>query len=83
MSDLTENIRREMVAEINADPHSRSALEAQHGKVWDTGELSAEFEVTGFMAPFVVVNRKLDGKTGSMMFQHNPRYYFEFTEDNS
>ena len=82
MSDPTENIRREMVAEINAEPGSRQALEAQHGKVWDTEELSAEFEVTGFMAPFVVVERKSDSKKGSMMFQHSPRFYFGFTEDN-
>lgn len=36
MSDPTEAIRRQQVAEINAEPGSREALEAQHGQVWDT-----------------------------------------------
>lgn len=78
MTDPTENVRRELVAEINAAPGSREALEAQHGKVWDTSELSAEFEVTGFLAPFVSARRKADGVKGSLMFQHSPRFYFGF-----
>ena len=81
MIDPTENIRREMVAEINAAPGSREALEAQYGKVWNTSELSEDFEVTGFLAPFVVVRRKSDGKKGSLTFQHSPRFYFSFQED--
>jgi len=81
MSDPTEGIRREMVAEINAEPGSREALEAEYGQVWDTKELSNEFEVMGFMAPFVVVKRKSDGKKGSLTFQHSPRFYFDFRED--
>ena len=51
------------------------------GRVWDTQELGKDFEVTGFMAPFVVVRRKSDGVKGSLMFQHSPRFYFDFTED--
>jgi hypothetical protein len=78
MSDPTEGIRREMVAEINAKPGSRAALEAKHGQVWDTDQVRDEFEVIGFMAPLVVVRRKSDGVTGSLMFQHNRRFYFEF-----
>ena len=81
MIDPTENIRREMVAEINAAPGSREALEAQYGKVWNTSEMSEDFEVTGFLAPFVVVRRKSDGKKGSLTFQHSPRFYFSFQED--
>lgn len=78
MTDPTEAIRRELVQEINAEPGSREALEAQHGQVWDTDQLREEFEVTGFAAPLVVVRRKADGQKGSMMFQHQPRYYFGF-----
>jgi hypothetical protein len=48
---------------------------------WDTAALAAEFEVIGFMAPFVVVRRKADGKKGSMEFTHSPRLYFNFVED--
>ena len=79
MPDATEPYRRQRVAEINVQPGSREALEAQHGQVWSTEELSQDFEVTGFMAPFVVVRRKSDGKEWSLEVQHNPRFYFGFT----
>ena len=78
MSDPTEAIRREMVAEINADPGSRQALEAKHGQVWSTDEMCEEFEAIGFMAPIVVVRRRSDGRKGSLEFQHSPRFYFNF-----
>ena len=78
MSDPTEAIRRQRVAEINAEPGSREALEAQYGHVWNTDQLSEEFEVIGFMAPLVVVRRRSDGRKGSLEFQHNPRIYFNF-----
>jgi hypothetical protein len=41
-------------------------------------ELQQDFEVLGFMAPFVVVRRKSDGVRGSLTFQHTPRLYFDF-----
>jgi hypothetical protein len=78
MPDPTEQLRRQRLAEINAEPGSRSALEAQYGQVWDTNQLAQEFEVIGFMAPLVVVRRKADGVKGSVEFQHNPRLYFAF-----
>jgi hypothetical protein len=81
MQDETELTRRQLVSEINAEPGSRQALEKEHGKVWDTEELSRDFEVKGFMAPFVAVKRKSDGKTGSMEFQARPRFYYSFRED--
>ena len=76
MNDPTETIRRERLAEINAVPGSREALEAEHGQVWDTEQLMEEFEAVGFMAPLIVVRRRSDGKKGSLEFQHNPRLYF-------
>lgn len=79
MADPTEDIRRAMVIEINAEPGSREALEAEHGQVWDTDDLRRDFEVTGFMAPLVGVRRRSDGVRGSLMFQHAPRLYFSFT----
>ena len=78
MSDVTESLRRERLAEINAEPGSRAALEAQYGQVWTTDELSRDFTVTGFMAPLCVVKRNSDGVVGSLEFQHNPRLYFNF-----
>lgn len=46
MPDPTESIRRNRAAEINAEPGSREALEAQYGQVSDTSGFTAEF-VTG------------------------------------
>jgi hypothetical protein len=78
MSDLTEGVRRELVAAINADPGSREALEAKYGKVWDTAQLQADFSVVSFAAPFCSVVRRSDNKRGLIAFQHDPRFYFAF-----
>ena len=80
MTDPTESTRREMLMQINVEPGSREYLEAKHGQVWDTSELSRDFEVIGFAAPLVVVRRKSDGVKGSLMFQHHPRFYFGWEE---
>ena len=50
MTDPTADIRRQMLAEINAAPGSREYLEHKHGQVWSTQQLSEHFEVLGFMA---------------------------------
>ena len=81
MHDPTESTRRQMVKEINANPGSREALEAKHGNVWDTGELQRDFEVLAFMAPFVIVREKMTGAKGSLEFQADPRFYFNFQTD--
>lgn len=81
MPDPTETIRRQQLAEINADPGSREALEAKHGQVWNTEELRRDFEVLGFAAPLIVVRRRSDGVKGSLYFQHDPRFYFDFQAD--
>ena len=81
MSDPTGNIRRQRLVEINSSPDERAALEARYGQVWDTADLARDFVVTGFMAPLVVVTRKSDSVVGSLEFQQQPRYYFNFVED--
>lgn len=81
--DQTEDIRRSMVAAINAVPGSREALEQQYGDVWDMKQLQELFEVRGFAAPLAVVTRKEDGAVGTVMFQHAPRFYFNFELDES
>lgn len=78
MTDPTESIRREMLAEINATPGGREYLEIKHGQVWDTAQLQEDFEVLGFAAPLVAVRRRADGVKGSLMFQGSPRFYFGF-----
>jgi hypothetical protein len=76
MTDNTESFRREML-ETN-QPH----VDLAHAdRRWTTAEMSAEFTVHGFLAPFVVVTRKADGVKGSMEFTHSPRFYFNFHPD--
>jgi hypothetical protein len=73
MTDPTEDFRRAMLA--SGQP-ARDLVQAQER--WTTEELREQFEVTGFLAPFVVVRRKADGVVGSLEFTHNPRVYFNF-----
>ena len=42
--------------------------------------LDGKNQVLGFLAPFVVVRRKSDGRKGSLTFSHSPRFYFSFRE---
>lgn len=81
MSDPTEAKRREMVAEINAEPGSRELLEQQHGQVWNTRQLQEEFSVEAFLAPVAVVRRRSDGVRGTVYFQHSPRFFFDFSAE--
>ena len=76
MSDETEATRRAM---LESGQPARDLAEAKQR--WNTEELSKEFEVIGFLAPFVVVKRKSDGAKGSMEFTHYPRFYFNFVAD--
>ncbi len=73
-----EAIRRQRVAELNAAPGSRENLELKYGKVWDTAQLSRDFEVLDFQTPYVIVKRRSDGARGSLEFQHMPRFYFNW-----
>ena len=81
MIDPLEAIRRVRLIEINAHPGTRQQLEAIHGQVWNTDELARDFEVVGFLAPFVVVRHRSNGMKGSLEFQHSPRFYFSFAPD--
>ena len=78
MHDETETIRKQRIAEINANPGSRETLMGDHGEVWTTNQLRDNFEILGFLAPYVVVRRRSDGTKGSVEFQHDPRMYFNF-----
>ena len=72
MTDPTEDLRRELQAKVN------SGEIPPEGQTWTTEQLREEFEVEGFMAPFVRVRRKSDGARGTLMFRHIPRVYFGF-----
>jgi hypothetical protein len=51
--------------------------------VLTTSQLLEQYEVRHFAAPFVAVIRKSDGAKGHLMFQHRPRFYYDFKEDQS
>lgn len=68
----TTAIRREMV-ESGQVEHE---LETEAGQTWTTDQMTAEFEVLGFSAPFVVVRRRSDRQLGSLKFAGRPRAYF-------
>lgn len=79
--DEKEEYRRARVVQLAAESNTRQELEGRYGQVWNTEELRAEFAVTGFMAPYVVVTRSGDGVVGSLEFTHNPRFYFNWRAD--
>lgn len=79
--DPTEEMRRAATEEINEKKLDREAMEKLHGQVWDTEELRRDFDVQSFLAPLCIVRRKSDGALGSLFFQHEPRFYYGFEED--
>ncbi len=76
VSDVTAQTRRDMIA--NGQP--QADLAADPDRTWNTEQLRDDFEVLGFMAPFVTVRRKSDGALGSLEFTHSPRVYFGWSE---
>jgi len=87
IQDDTEELRRDRLVEINSAVESddvlteRQRLEAQYGQTWDAAQVVDDFDVLGFMAPYVVVRRRADGRKGSLEFQHLPRFYFNLVLD--
>ena len=72
MMSPSEELRRDLQNMVN------SGEIPPEGQTWTTEQLREEFEVQGFMAPFVVVRRKSDGGRGTLTFRHAPRVYFDF-----
>lgn len=72
MSDPTEGMRRHEAARINREGAPEGV------ETWDTQRLQEDYEVLGFMAPYVLVRRKSDGVKGLLEFSHHPRLYWGF-----
>lgn len=53
----------------------------QPGEILTTSEAVQKYEFIAFCAPFVEVRRRSDGRYGTLEFQHSPRFYFNFIED--
>lgn len=77
MDELEQAQRRELATAR----HDAIGAIDRGEQVWDTDELRQDFEVVGFMAPFVVVQRRSDGVRGTLKFNHSPRIYFGWVED--
>jgi len=76
--DKTENIRREMTIDLNNNALGRADLELKYGQVWDNDELTKDFSVLSFAAPFILVESKATYAPGVLRFQDRPRFYFDF-----
>lgn len=50
---------------------------------WDTSEMQQEFNVIGFMAPYVAVERRSDGVRGSLTWkqENGKRIYYDFVKE--
>ena len=71
-NDPTEDIRIRLQGEINRGEYPIE------GETFTTEQLREQFEVHGFLAPFVRVTRRADGVRGVLMFRAYPRIYFGF-----
>lgn len=76
--ESTDSLREKLVLEINSNPKNRENMEDVYGEIWDTKELSRDFEVFQFLSPFVLVRNKDTSEVGTIMFQHKPRFYFSW-----
>jgi hypothetical protein len=68
---------------INGKPRTREEIQEQlrANPVWDAREFMEAFEVLGWKSPFVIAVNKQTGERGSLLFQHEPRFYFSFDPD--
>jgi hypothetical protein len=74
MDDITEGYRLVRQILIN------EGVVSPEGETWDTDALMRDFEVVGFLAPYVQVVRRADGVKGTLEFRHSPRVYFHWRE---
>ena len=74
---MTEELRKMMTKSINTG-QERMHLEEIYGKVWNTKEVTRDFSIHGFMAPFVSAKKRDTGEEGTLIFQDYPRFYFEW-----
>ncbi len=58
----------------------RQEFEQVYGQVWDTEQLIKDFRVESYLSPYAYVERKSDGRRGSLKFNHRPRFYHSFQE---
>lgn len=77
---MIDSDKKELEIEERQAKERRDLLEETYGvdNVWDTEQVTKAFEVLGFGAPVVSVIRRSDGQKGSLVFDHMPRFYYDF-----
>ena len=58
-----------------AYPDVHQAIQ-EDGECWTTEEVQEDFEITGFMAPFVTAVKRETKEKGTLVFVHRPRVYY-------
>lgn len=56
----------------------RKGLEHRYGTVWNTAEVTNDFDITGFLAPRCTATHIDTDIKGTLTFTHSPRFYFDF-----
>ena len=59
-----------------AYPDVHQEIQEEGGECWTTDEVTQEFEILGFLAPFCTAVRISTGEKGSLLFGHRPRIYY-------
>ncbi len=59
-----------------AYPDVYQAIQEDGGECWTTEEVTQEFEILGFLAPFCTAKKRDTGEKGTLTFIHRPRIYY-------
>ncbi len=71
--------KAELLEELKeAYPDVYQAIQEEGGECWTTEEVTQEFEILGFMAPFCAAVRISTGEKGALAFVHRPRIYYDW-----
>jgi len=70
--------KESMLEELKeAYPEVHQAIQ-DDGECWTTEEVTDEFDILGFMAPFCTAVRKATKEKGTLAFIHRPRIYYSW-----
>ena len=58
----------------------RKVIEERVGQVWNTDEVTKEFNIEGFLAPLCYGTHRETGVKITLAFTHSPRFYYGLRE---
>lgn len=76
-----DKLRKEYARKLNAKPRPRADLDRLFQITLDPEQLRENYEVISFFAPFVYVRNKFSNAEDILVFQHSPRFYWQFEQD--